>query len=452
MKFNRVIFFWTLIISIFCMIVLPSLFSKGMFLDGVTYASISRNLAFGNGSILHPYYTESLYPKFHEQPPFFFLIQSFFFKVLGDFIWVERIFSAILLIFSIFGIKLLWEKLYEKEPIYKNSYLPVLLFLTTPIVIWSFQNNIIENLLIPLSIFSVYFLLLEGKKYDFNLIVSASLLVISFFTKGPVGLFPLTVPLFIWYFLNKPIRQFLTFYLSFFLLIIIAFLVEDIRQNFLLFLENQLFPAIAGKREVTTNTRFKILYKLFLELLFPISLTILTLIVLRNRVFLKNGKGLLFVAIGLSASVPLMITLKQRSHYILPSIPFFIIGFSIFIMPFLGKFEKHVKRKVLFILPLSLFFTSISLMISNKGQKLRDIKLQIDLEILNEKTKFDVSIDNDIYSDWGLHAYAQRYYQKSFNVSDNKTFRLLKKEKNLPKGFLSTDIKLNRYQLAQKIN
>lgn len=47
-----------------------------MFVDGVTYAAIARNLAQGNGSFWSPFYTATLYPQFFEHPPLGFALQG----------------------------------------------------------------------------------------------------------------------------------------------------------------------------------------------------------------------------------------------------------------------------------------------------------------------------------------------------------------------------------------
>ena len=42
--------FWLLLIGLFLILVSKSLLTEGMFFDGVTYASISRNMAEGQGT------------------------------------------------------------------------------------------------------------------------------------------------------------------------------------------------------------------------------------------------------------------------------------------------------------------------------------------------------------------------------------------------------------------
>ena len=74
--------------------VLPRLAHRGMFLDGITYASIARNLAEGRGRFWEPFYTATIYPAFHEHPPLAFWLQSLWFRALGDHLFVERAYSA----------------------------------------------------------------------------------------------------------------------------------------------------------------------------------------------------------------------------------------------------------------------------------------------------------------------------------------------------------------------
>ena len=55
-----------------------------MFFDGITFASIARNLAEGRGRFWEPSYTATIYPAFYEHPPLGFWLQSLWFRALGD--------------------------------------------------------------------------------------------------------------------------------------------------------------------------------------------------------------------------------------------------------------------------------------------------------------------------------------------------------------------------------
>ena len=43
--------------------IVPRLVQRGMFVDGVTYSSMARNLAEGRGHFWAPYYTATIYPQ-----------------------------------------------------------------------------------------------------------------------------------------------------------------------------------------------------------------------------------------------------------------------------------------------------------------------------------------------------------------------------------------------------
>ena len=150
--------FWGLTISFFIGLLVPILIQDGMFLDGVTYSSISKNLAHGIGSIWKPHYTKVLYPVFYEHPPLVFGIQSLFFKILGDGMYTERIYTLITAIFTLLGIVACWRLVFKQHPMQEYSWLPVLLWITVPLIFWSYKNNLLENTLSVFTLFSVYFI------------------------------------------------------------------------------------------------------------------------------------------------------------------------------------------------------------------------------------------------------------------------------------------------------
>ena len=86
--------FRLLTFAVLALAILPRLAHRGMFVDGVTYASIARNLAQGQGSFWSPFYTATIYPQFHEHPPLGFWLQSLWFRVLGDHLFVERLYAV----------------------------------------------------------------------------------------------------------------------------------------------------------------------------------------------------------------------------------------------------------------------------------------------------------------------------------------------------------------------
>src|SRR5690606_19575093 len=85
--------FYISVFAIFLGIISPALFSDGMFMDGLIYATIAKNLANGMGSFWYLKFSETFFSAFHEHPPLAMALQSIFFKIFGDSIYVERFYS-----------------------------------------------------------------------------------------------------------------------------------------------------------------------------------------------------------------------------------------------------------------------------------------------------------------------------------------------------------------------
>ena len=60
--------FYLIILLIF-MALSNELWSEGMFIDGLYYATIARNLSEGIGSLWFLHFTETSFNIFHEHPP-----------------------------------------------------------------------------------------------------------------------------------------------------------------------------------------------------------------------------------------------------------------------------------------------------------------------------------------------------------------------------------------------
>ncbi len=187
--------FWSFTVAIVGVLLIPTMVQEGMFLDGVTYSAISKNMAHGYGTFWNPHYTQILYPDFHEHPPLVFIIQSFFFRVLGDGFLTERIFSFLSAVLTIVGIEKCWKLMIRDSELRVMGWLPVFLWITIPLVSWAYKNNILENLLSVFTTFAVYFILKSIIEKRFIFLLAGSVLVIfSFLSKGAVGLFSIAIP------------------------------------------------------------------------------------------------------------------------------------------------------------------------------------------------------------------------------------------------------------------
>ena len=84
---------WLLVFSMVIWAIALPLFQNGMFVDGILYATVSRNLALGDGTFWDPFVSKTFMQHFHEQPPLVFWLQALLFKLDSHSIYPERIYS-----------------------------------------------------------------------------------------------------------------------------------------------------------------------------------------------------------------------------------------------------------------------------------------------------------------------------------------------------------------------
>ena len=450
--------FFLFTIAVFAALLLPVLVQQGMFLDGVTYSAISHNLANGLGQNWNPHYTDTLYPEFHEHPALFFIIESGWFRIFGHSIWIERVFSLSMAVIHCWGIVLCWRLFMTDKRFRSYFFLPILLWIATPIVFWSFQNNMLENLLSCFTLFAVYFISrgLLSSKYIFSALGSIFILF-GVLTKGPVGLFPLALPiLFIvafGQFKDKKLWLHAILFIAFTCILFIAVftLYPEVAQNIEAYLQQQLLPALSNKREVTTHHRWSILGQLLLELTLPVIVCLVIIIFRRVRktvaLPLFRKEIFFFLLVGISASLPLMVTLKQRPFYLVPAIVYFSFVFALYLLPFLQEFVERIslisiRRWRNFSLVLLLAVGSFSAY--NFGRYSRDREMLEDIDIIRKSVPANsvIGSSSSLWESWGLVAYLNRLGGYSLDQSTQPTYFLSEKNNPPDSNFLSIYRKL----------
>ena len=71
---------WAFMSALLLMLILNPLLRRGMFLDGVTYAAIAKNLSLNHGTLWQPFYSETIFPYFYEHPPLAIYAESLLFR------------------------------------------------------------------------------------------------------------------------------------------------------------------------------------------------------------------------------------------------------------------------------------------------------------------------------------------------------------------------------------
>lgn len=455
-----------LFFALFIGITAPALWSDGMFMDGAIYADISRNLAQGNGSFWHLHFTQTMMHNFYEHPPLAFYLNSFLFKIFGDSIFVERFYS-LLTGFAAAGLIFL----ILKTSFNKSKDLPIIalfVWLLFPLVNWTYANNMLENTVTVFVLLSTYFLLLNFKKRSHLMILFAGIsLFAAFLTKGLTALFIWSVPFF--YFLifrQTNLKQliFETVFLIFYTIlpIIILFISsEDANPFFIHYFNDQIFRSINHVQ--TVNNRLYIIASMLNEMIIPSGLIII-LVIIRK---IKKSKikfetehqkqALFFFLISLAGILPIMISMKQRSFYIVPALPFLAISFAFIFYDLRFSFsvlDMFFKNKFFRLSAYGLFGMSLIMIFIFAGKPGRDKDEISDIyEIKKEiPTGEMVGVDKRINADWSLYAYMQRYGKYSLTNDQGRSNYYLTTDKTFnDKRFKKIKISLKKYILYKRI-
>jgi 4-amino-4-deoxy-L-arabinose transferase-like glycosyltransferase len=349
-------FQWTIWAIVFLVFFFSELVEYSMYIDGVWYAVIAQNLSVGKGTFWLPQFSETIFQNFHEHPPLVFWLQSHFFKLLGNHWFTERVFCFVQYMVTALLISYLWTKMFKDRPRIQQWWImPLLLWQVNLASYYFLPANLLENSLVIFDLLSIILLwkVIEHNHVFFHLLGAAFCLILCFLSKGLVGLFPIGFLGLYWLiFRSNSIFRiiFQTSLLIMFSLCILGLLFwwqplafESLSNYW----DIQVLASLKGERRLYffRDSRFYILGQLALVLLPMIIMVILNIGMIRFwkkmdlhiGSFFKSKEGKLiqvFFLIGLSASLPLIVSPRQALPYLLPSIPFFSLAF--------GGFAAHL--------------------------------------------------------------------------------------------------------------
>lgn len=466
--------FRILTISLLIGLTLPVLIQDGMFMDAMLYTSVSHNLSQGIGTFWFPQFSLNNVGglnAFHEQPPLVFGIQSLFFKIFGDSMYVERFYTLCTLLITCLLLIALWKEINKHSEISKKQgWLPLILWISIPVCFWSYSNNMHENSMGIFTLASVLFSYRsfhkKGNPYGL-LLLSALFILLAVLSKGIPGFFPVFVPFL--YFLStrrisfsKMILSSLILLLTFAFLFGIVLLIPDAKESLSTYFFRRALHRI---NEVpTVDSHFYILGRLFLELL-PQFIIILIIIWIgkMKRNFsastVSNQESLFFFLVGLSASLPLMLTLVQKGFYLVPALPFFALSSAILIAPNISKSIREIdtngkKYKISVTLSIILLLGSITFTLSKLGQSSRHPELIQDVYTIGKTLKKGevISIPQEMWNEWSLQCYLIRYYNISLDAGKKQAYYLVGKSMRMDSipGYSKMDLKTLEYDLYER--
>ena len=424
---------WLFLLGIALVLVGKDLLAEGMFVDGVVYACISRNMACGMGDFWHPFYTQTIGPVFHSHPPLAFGLEALMFKAFGDHFFVERLYS--LLTFALNGllIALIWKRTTNNL---RWAWLPLLYWVAMPLVTWSAKSNMLENTMTVFVLLSVFLMLVSYQNRSRKwLFMAGVMLFAAFLSKGFTGLFPLAFPL-VYCIINRQRYWSQGLVDSLLLLVTLAVMAG---LMFLLFPPSfaymkdyvQLQVIGGGLHDPTVTSRFFIVLSLLQQLVLPVVLVAVVFVVgkltkvKQVRVFEfppDKKRFLLFLILGLTGVLPIMVSVKQRDFYMVAAMPFFALALGHASISLVNTIRESLKPNrlrhgIVLCLSCAVLVGGLVITWSGRHRYCRDEALINNVkEVLAVKgDEWVLGIDPADFNQWAWHAYFMRFGKVSLD-------------------------------------
>ena len=146
-------------------------------------------------------------------------------------------------------------------------------------------------------------------------------------------------------------------------------------------LSTYFFERLVGRIDSspTVGNRFYTAYRLISELIPALIITLTLLVIykvksINNKIDSSYNKTIiLFIIVGLSGSLPLMLTMVQKGFYFSHSLPYFAIGLALLIAPGLLNLIDRINTektgfKIFRVFSLALFTVAIIVSIMQIGK------------------------------------------------------------------------------------
>lgn len=463
---------WLFTLSFVLMTFLPRSLDDTMFMDGVTYASIARNMSEGIGSFWRPFFAHSFWlpydngDYFSGQPPLQFGMQSQLFKLFGDTPLVENFYNLLILIGYIFLIIKVWQKLLGPTSEFRAfGWLPVLCWYGFVIVYYSIPNNFLDSTMglfcLAPCYFQVVFLKEKGaqKRSDVWPLLAGICIVLAFLTKGPVGLYPLAFSAIYAFSMHlhsfsKAVRP------TIIMLAVIAIGFAGIlayapaREFMTTYFNGQVVQALLQKRE-KAGTGWWAHFTLIAELLRNLVPHLIALVVVYGLSFglkwkisrekLISENGMLTALVAASGIVPMLVSIKQYPHYLLPALPFVALLFAFLLVQRVAWMMSLKKQ-------LTIITLGIGTLVCWGATFWKLHTIEPDIYAANAKrlrtlvpSASTIGICHELFQRADIHANLQRYHHLSLSDQTRSMHYVLADSTCVPQFDLARDslVKLN---------
>ncbi len=333
-------------IAFFSATLLEDFIRPGLFMDGLIYSTISKNLAEGIGSFWSLKMTDTLFNPFQEHPPLQVWIMTPLYKLFPDHNYlIEKLFGLFMLLVSIFisfkisaqetGRKLTWPE--------KN--LLILFLISASSVSYIYARNMLEVFLVFFTLLGLYvggkLHKSEGVKFYTYLLLFILCIYLAFMSKGPVALFMFAF-IGLRFLIMKDFNFLKTIVLTLVVCAIFSILLwltinlnSDSKSLFEYYFHRQIFNSVNGSDTFNVTSRLFTLETMFSQSIIMISFTFIFFMVSKysnkniETIDFSSKSFLFYLSLFLCATLPMFLSSRSTSYYIAPSFYCLAIGFFI---------------------------------------------------------------------------------------------------------------------------
>jgi len=423
--------------------------------DGLEYGTVAMNMADGVGTFWKPYLDDAIHPVFHEHPPLVFWIQSFFFRIFGDGLYLESFYGALVGLIILGCMALFWQRVRGDFQLSRlGTWWPMLLIVSLPIYTYMMQTNRLictYTILAILPAYASYRSMVGNRHMVLFSLLSGVLIYLGFIAKGPVAFFTFAVPAIAWIALkarfSRAVFSTLLAMVTFALILLATFhLFPESADFWKGFWNAQVMASLKSERAVG-DTHWYLVERWAAEMAVPVVVAgvFMALSRISFRQIQFNRQALFFLLIGIASSLPFLISTRQHNRYIFQSYPFYILSLAFAADSIAAGIESILSdrprlRAAIGAIALVFFLTAFASMLYKKdyvrGRKpfYKDIYLQ-KIE-LPARTTISACPGAMILNDW-LFADMMRVYRVSLTPEMGKGYYLIAKDSGcaVPQGY-----------------
>ena len=491
-----------IVVGAFLLFISGNFLSEGLSRVGMDNAVVSQRMAEGFEGFWMPSMSSPGNPDRMNYLPMGYWLESKWFQLFGSNSFMAEKVYSVMTYFIIAALMIwIWTLIGHSR---HTGWLPLMCWITIPIVSWSATNNLLESTMTMFILLSVAFLLKAGKAsfiaqsrlalgkktgpYKLSrtawIVLAAFMMELAFMVKGFAGLFPIFFPILYWLMVRRERVLFpiyttgvilMVWMATFFLAIIFS---PEVYNHLYNYLHHQMIGGVLHVQ--TVASRFYILYVLLVQGIIPlVILAVMCVIRIKNRPFyrfmlykryekkltavqIERAKlGWFFLAVGLSGILPIMLGLKQQEFYIVPTLPFFAIAMACLLYELLEDWLEHMNKtaeRVLTGLAALLFGSGLLLNLNSIHRVNSNQELLGDMRLILPylEPEETIMVSNEVMESSEVAEYFYRYKKIIFDTAPNHKHLLTMygRADNLPADiqFVETDIPTRMYNLYERLD